>query len=244
MPGTGGQGTGNVMHPPPISGGTNGWASRYWDCCKPSCGWRANAGGRNPAVSCNQSNMSLGPTDEANACFNNGNAFMCWNQAPWALDDTLAYGYVAFNGVPCGRCYQIEFTGSSYNGGTNAGTGPLANKTMIVQVTNIGDIGNNHFDLMIPGGGVGAAGPNACRRQFGQNADLGAQSGGFRTACNGDKNCVMQRCMSVYGNSPDMLAGCRWFVDWFNAADNPNLRYKQIACPSALVQRSGLSDPG
>lgn len=240
--GSGGSNSG-VVHPPPISGGTNGWASRYWDCCKPSCGWRANAGGRTPAESCNMSNQSLGATDEPNACFNNGNAFMCWDQAPWALDDTLAYGYVAFNGVPCGRCFQIEFTGTSYNGGMNAGTGPLNGKTMIVQVTNIGDIGANHFDLQIPGGGVGSAGSAACLRQF-PGADLGAQSGGFRTSCNGDRTCVQNRCQTVFGSRPDLLAGCTWFVNWFNAADNPNLRYKQIACPAAITQRSGLSDPG
>jgi Glycosyl hydrolase family 45 len=240
---TGSAGNSGVVHPPPISGGTNGWASRYWDCCKPSCGWRANAGGRTPASSCGQQNQSLGATDERNACFDNGNAFMCWNQSPWALDDTLAYGYVAFNGVPCGRCFQIEFLGTSYNGGTNAGTSALAGKTMIVQATNIGDIGANHFDLQIPGGGVGSAGFGACMRQFG-SADLGAQSGGYRTSCNGDKACIMSRCQAAFSGRTDLLAGCDWFVNWFNAADNPNLRYKQIACPSAITQRSGLADPG
>ena len=39
----------NVMHPPPIiSGGMSGWASRYWDCCKPSCGWRATPAATTP----------------------------------------------------------------------------------------------------------------------------------------------------------------------------------------------------
>jgi len=30
----------------------------------------------------------------------------------------------------------------------------------------------------------------------------------------------------------------------FNAADNPTFTYKQVACPAAITQKSGLSDPG
>jgi len=37
---------------------------------------------------------------------------------------------------------------------------------MIVQATNTGgDLGSNHFDLMIPGGGVGLF--DGCSRQYG-----------------------------------------------------------------------------
>ena len=47
---TGQGGTGNTgtepMPPPITSGGMNAWASRYWDCCKPACGWTGNTGGR------------------------------------------------------------------------------------------------------------------------------------------------------------------------------------------------------
>ena len=168
---------------------------------------------------------------------------MCWNQSPWPLDNTLAYGFAAHNGVPCGRCYQLQFTGTARNGNAQSAAA-LNGKTMIVQVTNIGGINADQFDLLIPGGGVGAAGPNACRNQFGQSVDLGATNGGFLTSCNRDKACVQTRCQSVFNGKPELLAGCDWFLTWFNGADNPDFIFKQIACPAAITQRSGLSDPG
>jgi hypothetical protein len=51
-------------------------------------------------------------------------------------------------------------------------------------------------------------------------------------------------CQSAFSNKPELMAGCEWFIGWFGAADNPNLVYERIACPSALTQRSGLTDPG
>jgi hypothetical protein len=229
------------MHPPPITNGMSGWGSRYWDCCKPSCGWRTNAGGRNPAMSCGQQNMSVDENQQS-AC-SGGGAYMCWSEAPWSLDGTLAYGFAAHNGVPCGRCYQLQFNGGGHDGQNNSA---LNSKTMIVQVTNIGGIGSDQFDLLIPGGGVGSADPDAsvCKSQFGSSADLGAQNGGFRTSCGGDATCIRNRCQSVFSGKTDMLNGCNWFVDWFGMADNPTFSFQQISCPAAITQRSGLSDPG
>jgi hypothetical protein len=43
----------------------------------------------------------------------------------------------------CCACYELTFS-------------TLGNKKFIVQITNTGgDLGDNHFDLQIPGGGVG-----------------------------------------------------------------------------------------
>jgi hypothetical protein len=111
-----------------------------------------------------------------------------------------------------------------------------------VQITNIGGISADQFDLLIPGGGVGAVGPAACMGQFG-SADIGPASGGILASC-GDKTCVQTKCQAAFSGKPDLLAGCDWFVGWFNAADNPDFVFKQIACPAAITQRSGLSDPG
>jgi hypothetical protein len=100
----------------------------------------------------------------------------------------------------------------------------------------------DQLDLLIPGGGVGAL--NACATQWG-TTDLGAQYGGFLATCGGgNKSCVQQKCQSVFAGKPDLQAGCDWFLNWFNAADNPNLVFKRIACPTAITQRSGLQDPG
>src|SRR6478609_674791 len=44
----------------PTISGTQGWASRYWDCCKPHCGWSANVSGGAALSSCSATNQSLG----------------------------------------------------------------------------------------------------------------------------------------------------------------------------------------
>jgi hypothetical protein len=167
---------------------------------------------------------------------------MCWSGSPWSVSDTLSYGFAAVTGgnYVCGRCYELQFTGSGHSG-TNAGATSLNGKTMIVQVINNGGVGGDQFDLLIPGGGVGDR--NACTTQWG-TSDLGSQYGGYLSACNGSKSCVQQKCDSVFAGKPELQAGCSWFLGWFNAADNPNLVFKQTACPSAITQRSGLPDPG
>jgi hypothetical protein len=168
---------------------------------------------------------------------------------PWAVSPTLSYGYAAVpvEGDVCGRCYQIEFDGTGHHNARDPGSQQLAGKTMIVQATNVGyDVAGRQFDLLIPGGGVGAF--DACTDQWGvaDPAVLGAQYGGFLTACNSGshadrKACVRDRCETVFADDrfEELRAGCEWFIDWFEAADNPNLRYSEVACPDALVEGSG-----
>lgn len=177
--------------------------------------------------------------------------------APWAIDSTLSFGYAATSsGDVCGRCYQLDFAGSSHNAGSDPGSRALAGKTMIVQAINVGhDVSGGQFDIMIPGGGVGAF--NGCARQWNvSNAELGAQYGGFLAACKEElgwsaahdalKSCVSQRCSNIFEaqNLTDLAAGCRWFVDWFEVADNPALQYKEVPCPNALVGGSGMDRSG
>ncbi len=223
--------------PPRItSGGSNGWTTRYWDCCKASCGWAANANGK-PCTSCGKDGVSTADKNMQSAC-NGGQSFMCYWGAPWAVSDTLAFGYAAHNGVPCGTCFQLDFTGKGHYG-NNPGSQSLANKTMIVQVINIGGIESAQFDLLIPGGGVGAN--NACTAgpsQWG-NVDIGATNGGILTSCK-DKACVTQKCQAAFNGKPQLIEGCKWFTDWFNIADNPEMVFKQITCPAEITSRSGM----
>lgn len=226
---------------PPIEGGTSGWTTRYWDCCKPSCAWQQNVSSGRPMASCDKDNKSLSNDDDAalprNACEPGGTAYMCYDFAPWAVSDTLAYGYAAAAGssYACGRCYELQFTGTSHVG---TGGSALSNKTMIVQVVSNSGGGADEFHLLIPGGGQGPAG--ACSSQWGTSSDLGATYGGFLAACKGDATCTQQYCQSVFANKPELLAGCNWFVGWFGASDGPNMRFKQVGCPSALAAKSGL----
>jgi len=241
-----------------VTGGQNGWASRYWDCCKQSCAWANNAGG-NPVDSCggNGSNV-IGP-DDASAC-PNGSATTCNSFAPWAHSDVVSFGFVATHagsGVSCGTCYQLQFTGQGQHSANDPGSQAISGKVMIVMATNIGgDVsGDGQLDLLVPGGGVGAAVSQGgfgygCDTVWGipedqKNAVLGADYGGLRAGCNGDlnavKSCVASKCESAFAsrNLDDMYEGCMWYVNWLQAADNPKFTYKQIECPQQLVQVSG-----
>lgn len=256
--GTGG--SPEVEHPDPLTTGCDGWASRYWDCCKPHCAWQANAGGAgSPMRMCSRQNQTLSNADAPSACAepsNNAAGFVCYDNAPWAVSDTLAYGYVATHGGAgdhCGRCFQFQFKGSSHNAGDDAGSQALQGKTMIVQATNIGyDVsGDGQFDLMLPGGGLGAF-QDACPVQWGVSAgDLGAGYGGLLTTCKSQhgnnhtavKNCVRQRCQSLFGSKQELSAlmdACDWFVDWYEVADNPSFLYKEVPCPQALIDRTSM----
>ncbi len=239
---------------PPIVGGCDGYATRYWDCCKPHCGWSGNVPSLvAPLQSCAANNTRLSDLTAASSC-DGGNAHMCWGMAPFAVSDTLAYGYAATSsGDVCGRCYQLQFTGSSHNSPGDPGSAALLGKTMIVQATNIGyDVGGGQFDILVPGGGVGAF--NACSAQWGvSNSELGAQYGGLLAACKQElgynaslaqyKSCLTNRCNSVFGSRglTELQRACTWYADWFQAADNPALKYKEVACPAELTSRSGMN---
>ncbi len=171
---------------------------------------------------------------------------MCWDDAPWQVGDQLSYGFVAApqDKFTCGRCYHLQFDGGNHNGGMQAAAASLNGKHMIVQVINNGGVMSDQFDLLIPGGGVGAL--NACTSTGNQlqGADLGAQYGGLLTECNGDVNCTRQKCQAAFAGKQGLLDGCNWFLGWYAGADNPSFTYQQIACPAELTNKSGLRDPG
>ncbi len=234
----------------------NGYATRYWDCCKAHCSWTANVPSVvNALPACGSNNSRLSDVNAASACGNGGgSAHMCWGMAPFTVSDKLAYGYAATSsGDVCGRCYQLEFTGQSHNSPGDPGSAALAGKVMIVQATNIGyDVSGGQFDILVPGGGVGAF--NACSTQWGvSNSELGAQYGGFLAACKQElgynaslsqyKTCLTNRCNSVFGSRglTELQQACTWYANWFEAADNPALKYKEVACPAELTSRSGMN---
>ena len=240
--------TSTVPDPPKLTDGQQGWATRYWDCCKPACGWPQNVGsGRTPIQSCTQDDQPLSDNKAKNACESGGTAYMCHALEPWAVSDTLSYGYAAVNKGSdfCGKCYQLQFTGGSHNSNVDPGSKALLGKTMIVQAINNGGVDGNQFDLLVPGGGVGLL--DACSKQWGTK-DLGEQYGGFFLACQKANNfdydksraCAKAKCDSVFANKPELRTGCEWFTDWFGAPDNPAVLYKEVTCPDAITKNSGL----
>jgi len=98
---------------------------------------------------------------------------------------------------------------------------------MIVQVTNTGgDLGENHFDLQIPGGGLGIF--DGCSTQFNTNAaSWGERYGGVNS-------------ISGCSNLPTSLqAGCEWRFGWFENADNPTMEFEEVECPAEITAKTG-----
>ena len=232
-----------VPDPPRLTNPQDGHATHYWDCCKPSCAWPDQG----TAKSCTSDNQLQSNPDEQSGCFG-GNSYQCWSMAPWAVSDTLAYGFAAFNDGACGSCYQLEFTGTSSARAEDPGSAAISKKIMIVQTLNRGGIGQGQFDLLIPGGGVGDF--DACSSQWDAQGDLGERYGGFYLECrqqNGSshdaaKQCARSKCEDTFSEAgeEDLLSGCLFWLDWANMADNPNFKYGPVDCPKAISDASGM----
>jgi len=226
---------------PPLSVGQTGVregrATRYWDGCKPSCSWSGKtqfSGGI--CKNCNISNNIIAAIDNNTSSCNGGNAFTCWDMAPYSVNANTSYGFVATPaslGEQCGKCYQIQFKGGSDRGNVPG----ISGKTLIAMASNIGyDVENDHFDILIPGGGVGAF--DSFSRQLGvNNSELGAQYGGLLTTCNFSKSCLIEKCNSIFSGKPNLLNGCLWHANWLEAVDNPTILYKEIDCPQELINK-------
>ncbi|KAL3427640.1 glycoside hydrolase family 45 protein [Phlyctema vagabunda] len=202
-----------------------GSTTRYFDCCKPSCGYAGKltpAAGSSVVQSCDIHDAPVADFNAQSACAG-GTAYTCSDQTPWAVSDSLAYGFAAVNiagGTEaswCCACYELTFTSSP----------SLVGKKMVVQATNTGgDLGANHFDLAIPGGGFGIY--DACTTEW-KNAstDWGERYGGIsrRSQCD------------TFADA--LKPACYWRFDWFQNADNPSVAFTQVACPAALTARTG-----
>ena len=202
----------------------SGTTTRYWDCCKPSCGWPKNgidsAGTSritSPVLACNAQNEHLSSDGVESGC-NGGSAFMCIDQTPMIINKDLAYGFAAVKfsddqSTFCCSCFELTFPS-------------LGGKRMIVQLTNTGGMEKNNFDIAIPGGGLGEK--DGCSNQFG-GYNGGDRWGGIKE----DKaNCE-------YLNDPDMIKGCQFRWDWMGGSSNPTVEYKEVKCPAEIVARTG-----
>ena len=184
------------------------------------------------------------------------------------IDHNLSYGFVAVPAAAasCGHCYEMAYTGSGgFYRPDDVGSRRLRGKRMVVMASNIGyDVFDGQFDLMVPGGGVGLF--DACSRQWtpphGAGADMGATYGGFLSRCQQQipqdpdpeavyevtRECVRAMCNAAFRKPPPpkgypslaaLLEPCLWFVSWYEAADNPNFIYREVACPQAIHDRAG-----
>jgi hypothetical protein len=177
---------------------------------------------------CDINGNVIGDMNAKSGC-DGGPAFQCMTYAPIEVSSKVSYGWAAFNnsGTQCGDCFQLDFQGA------------LSGKQMIVQLINIGNGGLDAFDLLIPGGGVGAM--NGCSRQW-NNAPLGQQYGGFRATCGANRDCILNMCQKAFGDKADLMRGCNWYLDWFQMGDNPGVVYAKVSCPQAIKNVSGIGN--
>ena len=236
-----------------INGGLSGsgFASRYWDCCKPSCSWSSNAGYGNEARHCDANMNILTDNNAASKC-DGGPSTTCLSQIPFTINGCDNIGF-AFGAVPgagpniCGRCFLLEFTGEGkYE--TKDNHRALKNKKLVVMASNIGyDVAGGQFDIMIPGGGVGLF--NGCGNIFSGN--MGQQYGGLLSDCENEvgwsgsdyeihirrKECLKKKCENTFNGNTLAKEGCLFLANFMEAAGNPLHSYKEIECPQILKDK-------
>uniref|UniRef100_A0A6P7FKI0 Cellulase n=1 Tax=Diabrotica virgifera virgifera TaxID=50390 RepID=A0A6P7FKI0_DIAVI len=216
-----------------IPGGLRGDAitTRYWDCCVVSCSWDANVHTKNrqPVKSCQKdgATYSTRQNNGNSVCYPDhpGNAYVCNNNSPFVVNSTLAYGFagVSFQGGAdvehCCHCYLLSFKGK------------LQGKQMLVQTINTGaDAVAHHFDLQIPGGGVGYN-TQGCRIQWNAPENgWGDRYGGVHSE---------QECNQLPWQ---LQAGCKFRFQFMQGVSNPDVSFQEVKCPSQLVSITGCGD--
>ena len=244
-----------------------GKTTRYFDCCKPGCGWTETGVATIKSCAMEDPTKILDDVNEGSVCDPNkpGKATTCASNYPWVDTATgIAYGTAASHIYPnkadaCGKCYELTFTGQTHNGGDDK----LQGKKMIVQVTNNGQVTEyttGQFDLLIPGGGEGLF--HGCSYKMfpglgkydtsdtlknekglsdpstrGKSDVWGLEYGGVET---------LEGCSKL----PAILQeGCKFRFVWGQGTlGNENkVNYKEIPCPAQLTAKTGFKhkdDPG
>ena len=226
-------------------GGGSGWATRYWDCCKPHCSWPEHANG-NYSKQCTNKGKSENTNWGDGSICSGGSQMTCTSQIPFTIDGCteMAFAFAAVpasNGGQCGKCFQLTFTGTGKYS-NDANIKKLKGKKLIIMATNVGgDVQQGQFDIMIPGGGVGIF--NGCS-SMGWGSQ-GAQYGGLLSDCETETNykagkyasCLTEKCNSSFANDPEAKKGCLFLATWMGAAGNPNHDYVEVECPQVLKDK-------
>uniref|UniRef100_A0A6P7GEB1 cellulase n=1 Tax=Diabrotica virgifera virgifera TaxID=50390 RepID=A0A6P7GEB1_DIAVI len=209
----------------PIPGGLSGdgVTTTYWDCCAQTCAHRQNVKTDNgiPVQTCaidGATNITIDQNGIVSGCRVGGQAFACSNQQPYVVSDTLALGWSAasFTGgidnSKCCSCFLLSFKDQ------------LAGKQMLVQLVNSGtDLASNHFDLQIPGGGVGIW-------NHGCDAQWGAGENGWGRRYDGVSS--LEECCLL----PEVLQpGCRFRFQFMEGVYRPNVTFQEVQCPAELI---------
>ena len=225
-----------------VNGGKSGsgYATRYWDCCKPHCAWPEHGGS---ASTCDAQGNKIGDKSAGSMC-DGGNAGICRSQFPIVINDTLAFAFAATPGGEnnCGKCFDLVFDGGCKYTVTSLHK-KMKGKHLIVMSNNVGyDVAGGQFDVMIPGGGYGIF--NGCSQKMGWGSQ-GSQYGGLLDECEKETNyndgqykkCLTEKCNKSFSSDPQAKEGCLFLANWMNAAGNLTHNYKEVECPQELKQR-------
>ena len=255
--------------------GKTGWNSRYWDGCKPHCSWLSSVdttseetyqAGRTVARNCNVHDVEvpaftlghavqqywMGYEGTNSACDTKDptGTFACTDMAPIAVNENLSYAYVAGSGKQyqygCGKCYHLQYNGGKSDGDVKKTHKALNGKHIVVMVSNIGhDVVEGQFDLLVPGGGVGAFDALSTQLGLTDASVLGANGGGIGRVCfeqvgwDGEvadfQKCIIDGCEKAFAKWPNLLRGCKWYAEWYMAADNPTYNWEEVECPQYLI---------
>lgn len=224
-----------------------GWATRYWDCCKPHCSWPEHAHGNYSKQCTNKGKTESTDWGGGSVC-SGGGLMTCTSQVPFTVDgcDEMGFAFAAVpasNGGDCGKCFQLTFTGKGKYS-TDANHRAIKDKKLIIMVTNIGgDVNQGQFDIMIPGGGFGAF--NGCGQMGWNIPGNSEQYGGLLSDCeketkyNASKTltCLQEKCNSAFSNDSQAKEGCLFLAGFMHAAGNPLHNYEEVECPQVLKDK-------
>ena len=241
------------------------------DCCKPSCGWPANihTGGK-ITPSCDARNLPwLKPYKDAFVCWNQAPwlddanpmvsyGFVATPSAAASCGKCFEFEYLGeaqFRSDDAGsqRLRGKRMIVAATNIGSDVFHGQF---DLMMPGGGVGlyDKCSNQFAAHQRG------------------LDMGARYGGFLARCQGCNNdggdcerldrakmygrtpseiyeetreCVRGMCNAAFGDDvhyATLNASCHWFVDWYEVADNPKMRYREVHCPSSITNRLRLDE--
>ncbi|CAH1115093.1 unnamed protein product [Psylliodes chrysocephalus] len=215
----------------PVVGGVSGTgtATRYWDCCKPTCAWLKNTDPRQtPVKACKADGVTAMDVLNNSGC-GDGQSFICTDQHGYAKNETLAYGFAAAKFIHAGDrnmcCVCVMFTFHTEL------PSPLNGKKMLAQVTNTGnddpDAKHNEFDIAMPGSGVGLWDQGCVNQWHNDPSVWGDRNGGVHT---------LEDCYKL----PEPLQeGCAFRFEWMAGYNNPDVTFEEVTCPKELTDKSG-----
>lgn len=216
-----------------------GKTTRYWDCCKPSCAWPGKFQAKQQLKVCSgDGSVIANGAGVKSACGGGGDGgpgYMCNDQRPFydaESKTSYLFAAAALLGLSeadwCCACYELLFD-EPHNAGR-----------VVVQVTNTGgDLGENQFDLQIPGGGFGIFDSCASSTQNGPPAFPATSSSSWGSRYGGLLASGARDATACSALPAEVRPGCAWFFERFGALDNPTMRFRRVACPAKVVAISG-----